>query len=97
MTVSNTLSTLVHHGINFVPLGYAHANKDITNVEEVHGGRCSSILYLVQSDIEFAGSPWGAGTITGPTGARSPSELELRVAKTQGSAFYQLLSKHKFD
>jgi NAD(P)H dehydrogenase (quinone) len=51
MTVSNSLSTLVHHGINFVPLGYKHANKELTNTEEVHGGTCLSILYVVQSDI----------------------------------------------
>lgn len=32
------LSTLTHHGIAFVPLGYAPAFADISNLSEVHGG-----------------------------------------------------------
>ena len=39
MTVANTMSTLVHHGINFVPLSYKHA-PELTNIDEVHGGMC---------------------------------------------------------
>ncbi|KAF8737111.1 hypothetical protein AX14_013467 [Amanita brunnescens Koide BX004] len=37
MTVANTMSTLVHHGINFVPLSYKHA-PELTNIDEVRGG-----------------------------------------------------------
>ncbi|KAJ7121647.1 NADH-quinone oxidoreductase [Mycena epipterygia] len=37
-TVLATISTLTHHGIVFVPLGYAHAFGQLTNVSEVHGG-----------------------------------------------------------
>lgn len=37
-TVLNTLSTLAFHGINYVPLGYAHAYSQLTNLSEVHGG-----------------------------------------------------------
>ncbi|KAK6205040.1 protoplast secreted protein 2 precursor [Scheffersomyces amazonensis] len=36
-TVLNALSVLVHHGIIFVPLGYAKAFAQITSFEEVHG------------------------------------------------------------
>ncbi|KAK6460042.1 protoplast secreted protein 2 precursor [Scheffersomyces coipomensis] len=36
-TVLNALSVLVHHGIIFVPLGYAKAFPQITSFEEVHG------------------------------------------------------------
>ena len=32
------LSTLTHHGIIFVPLGYKHTFAQQTNLEEVHGG-----------------------------------------------------------
>jgi len=32
------MSTLAHHGIIFVPLGYATAFPQITNLSEVHGG-----------------------------------------------------------
>lgn len=31
------MSTFVHHGLVFVPLGYAHAFKQLTNLSEVHG------------------------------------------------------------
>ena len=37
-TFMSALSTLAHHGIAFVPLGYTGANKYITNLDEVHGG-----------------------------------------------------------
>ncbi|KAI5117841.1 hypothetical protein M0805_008113 [Coniferiporia weirii] len=37
-TVSNALSTLTHHGILYVPLGYKNAFPLLTNLEEVHGG-----------------------------------------------------------
>lgn len=32
------MSTLVHHGIIFVPLGYANCFAQLTNLEQVHGG-----------------------------------------------------------
>ncbi|PFH49437.1 benzoquinone reductase [Amanita thiersii Skay4041] len=38
MTALNTMSTLVHHGMIFVPLGYSKTFGQLTNVEEVHGG-----------------------------------------------------------
>jgi len=37
-TVIATLSTLSHHGISFVPLGYALAFGQLTNLTEAHGG-----------------------------------------------------------
>lgn len=37
-TALATMSTLAHHGIIFVPLGYSHAFAQITNLDEVHGG-----------------------------------------------------------
>jgi NAD(P)H dehydrogenase (quinone) len=38
VTALNSLSTLVHHGIIFVPLGYAKAFPQITSFDEPHGG-----------------------------------------------------------
>ncbi|KAJ7841014.1 flavoprotein-like protein [Mycena leptocephala] len=38
VTILNTISTLTHHGILYVPLGYAHTFKQLTGLEEVHGG-----------------------------------------------------------
>ncbi|KAJ6628555.1 flavoprotein-like protein [Mycena sp. CBHHK59/15] len=38
VTIQNALSTLTHHGVIFVPLGYAHAFGQLTGLAEVHGG-----------------------------------------------------------
>ncbi|KAJ7841002.1 minor allergen alt a 7 [Mycena leptocephala] len=38
VTILNTISTLTHHGVLYVPLGYAHAFKQLTGPGEVHGG-----------------------------------------------------------
>jgi NAD(P)H dehydrogenase (quinone) len=76
-TAIATMSTLAHHGIIYVPFGYASAFGQLTDLTEVHGG-----------------SPWGAGTFSGPTGARQPSAKELEIAEIQGSSFYTVVAKH---
>ncbi|KAG5643029.1 flavodoxin-like fold protein [Asterophora parasitica] len=38
VTALNSISTLTHHGIIYVPLGYARAFGQLTNLNEVHGG-----------------------------------------------------------
>ncbi|KAL4253692.1 WrbA family protein [Abortiporus biennis] len=78
-TVIASLSTLTHHGIIYVPLGYSTTFAQLANLDEVRGG-----------------SPWGAGTFSGPTGARSPSALELEIAVAQGTLFWNTVSKVKF-
>lgn len=37
-TAIAAMSTLAHHGMIYVPLGYAKSFADATNLEEVHGG-----------------------------------------------------------
>jgi NAD(P)H dehydrogenase (quinone) len=37
-TAMASLSTLAHHGIIYVPLGYSRTFPQLTNLEEVHGG-----------------------------------------------------------
>lgn len=37
LTVMNCLSTMVHHGMPFIPLGYGEAFPLLTNLSEVHG------------------------------------------------------------
>ncbi|GJE84835.1 flavoprotein WrbA [Phanerochaete sordida] len=37
-TAANAISTLAHHGILYVPLGYSRAFPQLTNLDEVHGG-----------------------------------------------------------
>lgn len=44
-TAMNTMSTFIHHGMIFVPLGYANAFAQLTNLEEVHGG--TSISFYI--------------------------------------------------
>ena len=39
------------------------------------------------------GSPYGAGTIAGPTGARQPSEMELTIARKQGAHVAEIAAK----
>lgn len=34
----NTLSTLIHHGIIYIPLGYKNCFGQLSNLSEVHGG-----------------------------------------------------------
>jgi len=37
VTIQNAISTLTHHGVIFVPLGYSRAFPQLTNLTEVHG------------------------------------------------------------
>jgi NAD(P)H dehydrogenase (quinone) len=38
-TVIASISTLAHHGVLYVPFGYSHAFGQISNLDEVHGGK----------------------------------------------------------
>ncbi|KAG0698905.1 putative 1,4 benzoquinone reductase [Suillus ampliporus] len=38
ITIANTLSTFVHHGLIYVPLGYKHTFPQLSNLTEIHGG-----------------------------------------------------------
>jgi NAD(P)H dehydrogenase (quinone) len=47
-TISNSISTLAHHGILYVPYGYSTGFQLISNLTEVHGGMCfSSGIYTL--------------------------------------------------
>lgn len=48
---------------------------------------------LLSMDEMLGGSPYGAATITGPTGARLPSEIELEIARSQGRHVAEVTSK----
>lgn len=59
-------------------------------VRELAAPACCTAGYafgerLFGFDEIHAGTPYGASTYAGPTGARQPSELELDYAKFQGS------------
>lgn len=40
----NSISTLAHHGIIYVPLGYSRTFPQLANLTEVHGG--TSFFFL---------------------------------------------------
>jgi NAD(P)H dehydrogenase (quinone) len=50
---------------------------------------------LFNMDEVHGGSPWGAGTLAGPTGARKISELEANIAVSQGKSFTELVATLK--
>lgn len=56
-------------------------------------GYKDSFAELANLNEVHGGSPWGAGTLAGADGSRTPSELELRVAHTQGKNFYGTVNK----
>lgn len=53
-----------------------------------HGMVIVGTPYAIPETMDISeargGSPYGAGTIAGPTGARQPSEKELAIARFQG-------------
>ncbi|KAJ6518500.1 flavoprotein-like protein [Mycena vulgaris] len=58
VTILNTISTLAHHGVLFVPLGYAHAFKQLTGLDEVHGGSpCGAGTYAASEAVRRALHP----------------------------------------
>ena len=42
-----SISTLAHHGIIYVPFGYSHAFPEISNLEEVHGGKYLDLKFIL--------------------------------------------------
>jgi len=49
-TALTTLSTFTHHGMIYVPLGYAKSFAQLANVDEVHGGSPWGAGTLTKSD-----------------------------------------------
>ena len=82
----------------FVPLGYKPAMRELSNVDEAHGGKYLPSLYTyITFPSNYSGSPWGAGTIANGKATREPSELELTIARKQGEAFYNLVKRVDFE
>ena len=48
---------------------------------------------LLQNDEVMGGSPYGAATIAGPKGERTPTENERTIARTQGKHVAELAAK----
>ena len=94
------MSTLAHHGVIYVPFGYSHAFSQITNLDQVHGGKqiyfIANPFWLDMLPLHFPGSPWGAGTFSAADGSRQPTPLELEIAQIHGKMFWETVSKVKF-
>jgi NAD(P)H dehydrogenase (quinone) len=97
-TVISSMSTLVHHGMIFVPLGYKDTFPHLSNVSEVRGGMFALFIPVIAHCLICfqSGSPWGAGTFAGADGSRQPSALELEIANLQGKGFWETVSKGKY-
>ncbi|KAG6379913.1 flavoprotein-like protein [Boletus reticuloceps] len=52
-TIMNSLSTLVHHGIVYVPLGYSRTFTQLSTLTEIHGG--ASLLFFLPSFFLYRG------------------------------------------
>ena len=48
---------------------------------------------LFAMDEVRGGSPYGSGTYSGATGSRQPSELEIKIAKSQGESFAKFVKR----
>jgi NAD(P)H dehydrogenase (quinone) len=51
---------------------------------------CQDLFFM---DAVKGGSPYGAGTMAGPTGARLPTDKELSIARFQGKHVAEITSK----
>ncbi|KAG8842546.1 hypothetical protein FRC20_004356 [Serendipita sp. 405] len=100
-TYFSVLSTLVHHGLVFVPLVcillprlyLTTFSNSFSFILLLQGYKHTKALWLQHFNEVNGGSPYGAGTFAGD-GTRQPSELELTVASIQGREFYNTVTKH---
>lgn len=77
----------------FTSTGTQHGGQETTIVSTLwslmhHGMIAVGVPYSEQRLLNMSeitgGSPYGAGTLAGADGSRSPSENELEIARTQG-------------
>jgi NAD(P)H dehydrogenase (quinone) len=60
------------------------------------GAKTSGHLLGEMEEVR-GGSAWGAGTFSGGTGQRMPSQKELELATIQGESFWSTVVKVKFE
>jgi NAD(P)H dehydrogenase (quinone) len=75
------MSTFVHHGLIYVPLGYKTSLHLLGDVQEVRGGSPWGAGVI-------------AGTVGKEP---SPTEKEVELANIQGEGFWNALAKVKFE
>ena len=93
------MSTLAHHGMVYVPLGYKYCFGELAGLDEVRGGSAWGAGTFAVSQPHYK-RPHIAHILTsysqGGDGSRQPTELELKVARIQGEQFFKLVSSHQF-
>jgi NAD(P)H dehydrogenase (quinone) len=84
-TAFTCLTTLAHHGMIFVPLGYAPANAQLTQMDEV----CNFLSRIAVNLLiqVCGGSAYGAGTFAGPDGSRRPTVCLKQLSETDDTIF----------
>ena len=88
-------------GSVFVPTGTGGGNETTATTFHVtllhHGMVIVGLPYaaegLTKTDEVRGGSPYGAGTIAGADGSRSPTDRELELAEYQGAHVARIASK----
>lgn len=89
-------------GSAFVSTGSQHGGQEttLTSIHTTllhHGMIIVGVPYAIPAmtvlDEVSGGTPYGATTIAGPTGARQPSENELIIARYQGKHVAELTAK----
>lgn len=100
-TALAAMSTLAHHGIIYVPLGYKTVFPLLGDNSEVRGGSAwgagtFSVSLSVRSNSSIEREV-RANTSQNGDGSRQPSQKELEVATAQGKAFFEAVSKVSFQ
>jgi len=94
-TAMAAMSTLSHHGIIYVPLGYKTVFPLLTDMSELHGGSPWGAGTYVSHLLPVVFKVLGKGSNSrkaGGDGSRQPTALELSIAVAQGSAFFKHIS-----
>lgn len=101
-TALAAMSTLAHHGIIYVPLGYKTVFPLLGDNSEVRGGSAwgagtFSVSSSVGSPLAYKAKTWKTNPSQNGDGSRQPSQKELEVATAQGKAFYEAVAKVSFQ
>jgi NAD(P)H dehydrogenase (quinone) len=95
-TAIASLSTLTHHGIIYVPLGYKTAGAQLQSLTEVRGGSpWGAGTFAVSFFLALSLEPYLIASQSSD-GSRQPTALELEVATIQGESFGNAVKKVNF-
>jgi NAD(P)H dehydrogenase (quinone) len=96
-TAVAAMSTLAHHGIIYVPLGYKTVFDIVADFSEIRGGGPWGAGTFAVGQFWSRQSEINADNTQGADGSRQPTEKELEMATRQGEAFAKTVSKVNFS